>query len=62
MSEPRVNSLETKHLVETAIANGASVRTAYKAVRKRLRNEARRQKELDEGVEPEGTLDNFSTR
>ena len=48
MSEPRVNSPETKHVMEIATANGASVGTACKAVRKRLRIEARRQKELDE--------------
>ena len=57
MSEPLVNSPETKRLMEIAIDNGASVRTAYKDVRKRLRIEARRQKELDGGVEPEVVLD-----
>ena len=31
----------------------------YKDVRRRMRNEARRQKELDEGVEPEVVLDSF---
>ena len=36
MSEPLVNSPETKRLMEIASASGASVRTAYKAVRKRL--------------------------
>ena len=45
MSEPLVNSPETKRLMEIAIASGASVRTAHKTVRKRLRIEARRQKE-----------------
>ena len=59
MSEPRVNSPETKRLMEVAVANGAFIRTAYKAVRKRLRIEARRQKELDDGVEPEVVLDSF---
>ena len=57
MSEPLVNSPETKRLMEIAIANGVSIRTAYKAVR--LRIEARRQKELDDGVEPEVVLDSF---
>ena len=59
MSEPLVNSPETKRLMEIAIVNGASVRTAHKTVRKRLRIEARRQKELDGGVEPEVVLDSF---
>ena len=59
MSEPLVNSPETRRLMEIAIAKGASIRTAYKAVRKRLRIEARRQKELDDGVEPEVVLDSF---
>ena len=59
MSEPLVNSPETKRLKEIAIASGASVRTSYKTVRKRFRIEARRQKELDGGVEPEVVLDSF---
>ena len=59
MSEPLANSPETKRLMEIAVANGASVRTAYNTVRKRLRIEARRQKELDGGVEPEVVLDSF---
>ena len=50
---------ETKRLIEIAIANGASIRTAYKTARNRLRIEARRQKELDDGVEPEVVLDSF---
>ena len=45
--------------MEIAIPSGASVRTAYKTVRKRLRIEARRQKEVDGGVEPEVVLDSF---
>ena len=57
MSESLVNPPETKRLMDTATASGASVRTAYKTVRKRLRIEARRQKELDGGVEPEVVLD-----
>ena len=59
MSGPLVNSPETKRLMEIAIARSASVRTAYETVRKRLRIEARRQKELDGGVEPEVVLDSF---
>ena len=59
MSESLVNSPETKRLMDTATASGASVRTAYKTVRKRLRIEARRKKELDGGVEPEVVLDSF---
>ena len=54
-----MNSPETKLLLEIAVVNGASIRTAYKAVRKRWRIEARRQKELDDGVEPEVVLDSF---
>ena len=45
--------------MEIAVANGALVRTAYKAMRKRFRIDARRQKELEEGVEPEVVLDSF---
>ena len=52
-----VNSLR-RNMMETAVANGAS-RRSYKAARKRLRIEARRQKELDRGVEPEVMLDSF---
>ena len=48
-----------KRLMVIAVATGASIRTAYNAVRKRLRIEARRQKELDDGVEPEVVLDSF---
>ena len=52
-------SPETKRLKEIAIATGASILTTYEAVRKRLRIEARRQEELDDGVEPEVVLDSF---
>ena len=48
-----------KRLVEIAVANGTPIRVAYKDVRRRMRIEARRQKELDEGVEPEVVLDSF---
>ena len=41
MSEPLVNSPETIRLMEIAVASGASVSTAHKTVRKRLRIEAR---------------------
>ena len=58
-SEPLVNSTETKRLMDIAVACGASVRNAHKTVRKRLRIEARLQKELDGGVEPEVVLDSF---
>ena len=60
MSESLVNSPETKRLMEIAVASVASVRTAYKTVRKRFRIGARRQKELDGGVEPEVVLGQFS--
>ena len=59
MSESLVNSPVTKRLMEIAVASGASVRAAYKTVRKSLLIEARRQKELDGGVEPEVVLDSF---
>ena len=42
-----------------AVANGTPIRVALKDARKRMRIEARRQKELDEGVEPEVVLDSF---
>ena len=53
-------SAEMKRLVGIAVASGSPIRVAYKEVRKRMRIEARRQKELDEGVEPEVVLDSFS--
>ena len=53
--EPLAKSAEMKHLV----ASGTPIRVAYKDVRKRMRIEARRQKELDEGVEPEVVLYSF---
>ena len=52
-------SAEMKRLVGIAVANGTPIRVAYKDVRRRMRLEARRQKELDEGVEPEVVLDSF---
>ena len=57
--EPLAKSAEMKRLVVIAVANGTPIRVAYKDVRKRMRIEARRQKELDEGVEPEVVLDSF---
>ena len=57
--EPLAKSAEMKRLVEIAVASGTPIRVAYKDVRKRMRIEARRQKELDEGVEPEVVLDSF---
>ena len=54
MSETRVNSLETKHLMEIAIARCLRSHCVQSS-----RIEARRQKELDEGVEPEVVLDSF---
>ena len=57
--EPIAKSAEMKRLVGIAVANGTPIRVAYKDVRKRMRIEARRQKELDEGAEPEVVLDSF---
>ena len=57
--EPLAKSAEVKRLVGIAVANGTPIRVAYKDVRKRMRIEARRQKEVDEGVEPEVVLDSF---
>ena len=58
-SGPLAKSAEMKHLVGIAVADGTTIRVVYKDVRKRMRIEARRQKELDEGVEPEVVLDSF---
>ena len=57
--EPLAKSAEVKRLVGIAVASGTPIRVAYKDVRRRMRIEARRQKELDEGVEPEVVLDSF---
>ena len=57
--EPLAKSAEMKRLVGIAVASGTPIRVAYKDVRKRMRIEARQQKELDEGVEPELVLDSF---
>ena len=48
--EPLAKSAEMKRLVGIAVASGTPIRVAYKDVRRRMRIEARRQKELDEGV------------
>ena len=45
--------------MEINIGNGVSVRAAYKAMRKRVRIEARRQKELEKGHSPEVPLQSF---
>ena len=58
-SGPLAKSTEMKRLVGIAVANGTHIRVAYKDVRNRMRIEARRQKEMDEGVEPEVVLDSF---
>ena len=58
-SGPLAKPAEMKRLVGIAVANGTPIRVAYKDVRKRMRIEARRQKELDEEVEPEVVLDSF---
>ena len=58
-SGPLAKSAEMKRLVGIAVANGSPIRVACKDVKKRMRIEARRQKELDEGVEPEVVLDSF---
>ena len=58
-SGPSVDSLDAKHQMEIDIGSGVSVRAAYKAMRKRVRIEARRQKELAEGRAPEVLLESF---
>ena len=45
--------------MEIDISSGVSVRAAYKAMRKRVRVEARRQKELEEGSPPDVLLESF---
>ena len=57
--EPLAKLAEMKRLVGIAVASGTPIRVAYKDVRKRMRIEARRQKELDEGLEPEVVFDSF---
>ena len=55
-------SAEMKRLVGIAVANGTPIRVAYKDVRKRMRIEARRQKELDEESSQRWCSTVFSTR
>ena len=54
-----VNSPDAKSQMAIHILNGVSVRAAYKAMRKRMRVEARRQRELEEGRPPEVLLESF---
>ena len=54
-----VDSPDAQRQMEINIGKGVSVRAAYRAVRKHLRVEARRQKELEEGRPPEVLLESF---
>ena len=45
--------------MEIDIGSGVSVHVAYEAMRKRVRIEARRQKELEEGRAPEVLRERF---
>ena len=56
-SGPYVDSPDSKSQMAIHIQNGVSVRAAYKAMRKRVRVEARRQRELEEGRPPEVLLE-----
>ena len=58
-SGPFVHFPDAKSQMAIHIENGVSVRAAYKAMRKRVRVEARRQKELEEGRPPEVLLESF---
>ena len=58
-SGPFVDSPDVKSQMAIHIENGVSVRAAYKAMRKRVRIEARRQRELEEGRPPEVLLESF---
>ena len=60
-SGPSVDFPDAKRQMEINISNGVSVRAVYKAMRKRVRIEARRQKELEEGRPPEVPLESFSS-
>ena len=59
LSGPSVDSPDAQRQMAIHIENGVSVRAAYKATRKRVRVEARRQKELEEGRPPEVLLESF---
>ena len=48
-----------KRLVGISVAYGTPIRVAYKDVKRRMRIEGRREKELDEGVKPEVVPDSF---
>ena len=48
-----LDSLVAKSQMAIHIQNGVSIRAAYKGMRKRVRVEARRQRELEEGSPPE---------
>ena len=54
-----VDSPDVKRQMAINIGNGVSGRTAYKTMRKRVRIEARRQRELEEGRPPEVLLESF---
>ena len=58
-SGPFVDSPDAKSQMAIHIRNGVSIRAAYKAMRKRVRVEARRQRELEEGRPPEVLLESF---
>ena len=58
-SGPFVDSPDAKRQMAIHIQNGVSMRAAYKAMRKRVRVEARRQRELEEGRPPEVLLESF---
>ena len=58
-SGPFVDSPDTKSQMAIHIQNGVCVRAAYKAMRKRVRVEARRQRKLEEGRAPEVLLESF---
>ena len=58
-SGPVVDFPDAKSQMAIHIQNGVSIRAAYKAMRKRVRVEARRQKELEEGRPPEVPLESF---
>ena len=60
-SGPSVDFPDAKRQLEINVSNGVSVRAVYKAMRKRVRIEARRQKELEEGRPPEVPLESFSS-
>ena len=58
-SGPSVDFPDAKRQMEINIGTVVSVRAAYKAMRKRVRIEARRHKELEEGRPPEVPLESF---